>query len=366
VVAVQYDCDNDDFDYVGYSCLISDVVSIDSLTRLSYHVQTKSCTIGLVAFKLLGGKFWAISPSSYTHLGAFARGSLPATERYATASQRAEVGKLGRIFGCHTCGARSRSFVGDHMPPKVVAEQLAKRSWLLGGKRHVQFRFYPQCVKCSGMQGGILSKATLELRNNRRASHQLHKIRSNAYFHGWKFRPIHHLAGGVVAVVAVGGVSDEDLDDENRSRYATIHRHLIGSLQTAQKEAAKFLPYLDDENTSRYATIHRHLNGNLQTARKEVANFYDENRSRYATLHRHLNGNLQTAQKEAAKFYDGNRSRYATIHRHLNGNLQTAQKEAAKFYDGNRSRYATIHRHLNGNLQTAQKESAKFLSSLAR
>jgi hypothetical protein len=26
------------------------------------------CALGLIAFKLLGGRFWAISPSSYTHL----------------------------------------------------------------------------------------------------------------------------------------------------------------------------------------------------------------------------------------------------------------------------------------------------------
>jgi hypothetical protein len=313
-------------------------------------VQTKSCTIGLVAFKLLGGKFWAISPSSYTHIGSFARGSLPATERYATVLQRAKVGKLGRMFGCHTCGARSRSFIGDHMPPKIVAEQLARRSWLLGGKRPVQFRFYPQCVKCSHKQGGILSRATLELRKSRRAAHQLHKIRSNAYFHGWKFRPIHHLVGGVVAATAVGGATPEDPDDENRSRYATIRRHLNGNLQTAQKEAAKF-----------YDVVAAPGIGGVT-----AEDLDDENRSRYATIHRHLSGNLQTAQKEAAKFYVENRSRYATIHRHLNGNLQTAQKKAVKFYNGNRSRYTTIHRQLNGNLQTAQKKAAKFLASPAR
>ena len=64
--------------------------------------------VGLIAFKGLGGRFWSVSPSSFTHLGSFARRmrSLPATDAYATKAQRKVINELGKTFGCHTCGDR--------------------------------------------------------------------------------------------------------------------------------------------------------------------------------------------------------------------------------------------------------------------
>lgn len=64
--------------------------------------------VGLIAFKGLGGRFWSISPSSYTHLGSFARRiySLPATDAYATKSERILIKRFGKVSGCHTCGTR--------------------------------------------------------------------------------------------------------------------------------------------------------------------------------------------------------------------------------------------------------------------
>jgi hypothetical protein len=101
----------------------------------------------------MGGRFWAISPSSYTNLGIFARPklSIAATERYATTSQRAAVERIGRAMGCHTCGSRmiltrtvdAVKLHGDHMPPKLVAHQMNQqwiRKWL---GRPVPFRLFP-------------------------------------------------------------------------------------------------------------------------------------------------------------------------------------------------------------------------------
>ena len=64
--------------------------------------------VGLIAYKGIGGRFWSISPSSYTHLGSFARRvySLPATDAYATKQERVLIKRFGKIAGCHTCGDR--------------------------------------------------------------------------------------------------------------------------------------------------------------------------------------------------------------------------------------------------------------------
>lgn len=209
----------------------------------------------------MGGRFWAIAPSSYTHLGSFARASLPATENYASPVQRAKLERLGRLWGCHTCGSRrlfsfksnsAARFVGDHMPPKAVAEQMNKSwsRWLLRRGRPVSFRFYPQCVSCSSKQGSILSKATQELRARssktnpfapRRAVPLLHRAGggANAYFHGTSFR-INHLAGGVVAGVAVVGATPHDLKNENRWRYARMHNKLKQEVQDKWRRAARY------------------------------------------------------------------------------------------------------------------------------
>lgn len=224
-----------------------------ALTILSLTLLPISCTIGLVAFKLLGGRFWAIAPSSYTHLGSFARTrwSLPAGKSYATAAQRAKIERLGRMAGCHTCGSHklfslssSARFVGDHMPPKSVAEQMNRtwyRRYLVGP---VKFRFFPQCVSCSQKQGSILSKATQELRSFRGGIRvpQLHNAGGgrNAYFHGFKFR-INHLTGGLLGGLAVVGVSPDDLEDENRSRYASLQQRLTQSIQKSCQRVANAL-----------------------------------------------------------------------------------------------------------------------------
>ena len=130
--------------------------------------------IGLLTYKGLGGRFWSISPSNLTNLGSFARTtfSIPATDKYATQAQRKAIERLGRTFGCHTCGSRriiSRSkngvkFIADHMPPQSAVKQMNERWYRQVFGMKVKQRFYPQCVSCSNLQGGILSEATRQLR----------------------------------------------------------------------------------------------------------------------------------------------------------------------------------------------------------
>lgn len=202
------------------------------------------CVLGMLTFQLLGGRFWAVAPSSYTHLGSFARFSLPATEKYATSSQRAALERLGRWVGCHTCGShmffrnKLPRFHGDHMPPKAVAQQM-NAQWFqrLTGMK-VKFRFFPQCIECSNMQGKILSSATNELRaasfwNNK--PNLKHAGGGNlAYFHGFRFRPF-HLAGTVIAAVTVVDACDDDIDQGNRRRYYNVQERIEDCCRDARE-----------------------------------------------------------------------------------------------------------------------------------
>jgi len=167
--------------------------------------------IGLLAFKLFGGRFWGVAPSSFTHLGSFARASLPATGSYASANQRIQIERLGKIFGCHTCGSKMRAkpmlsvkFHGDHMPPKSVASQMNNVWWrkIVGSK--VGFRFYPQCIDCSNTQGNLLGGAVLSAKNLYLPIASLAHAGggSKAFNHGLVPR-MYHLAGGVVGLMSL-------------------------------------------------------------------------------------------------------------------------------------------------------------------
>ena len=101
-------------------------------------------------------------PSSLTSLGAFsdtARASLPATLKYASASERAAIQSLGLRFGCHTCGVKSSvQWIADHQPPQKIAALRDARWWkrlpFLGAP--TAQRFYPQCAPCSQKQSAAV------------------------------------------------------------------------------------------------------------------------------------------------------------------------------------------------------------------
>lgn len=157
------------------------------------------CLMGMATFKLLGGRFWAIAPSSYTAPGsyAYAKDSLPATEKFATTSQSAKLGKMFKRRGCHTCGTRtSETVVGDHMPPRSIGVLL----------KNPNYRFYAQCKRCSSHQGGILATASKQSQGweTKKQAKFLHGSGGGlaAYNHGAQFR-INHLTGGIYGAMTM-------------------------------------------------------------------------------------------------------------------------------------------------------------------
>ena len=119
-------------------------------------------------FRLQGGRFRAIAPSSLYNPGAFGQvsGSIPASGReYATTSERAQLLALGKKHGCHTCGRRwFTGFVGDHMPPNYLVKPGQKQ------------RFYPQCTTCSNLQGATIRAGKVKLMSH---------WSSPRYYHLW-------------------------------------------------------------------------------------------------------------------------------------------------------------------------------------
>lgn len=162
-------------------------VALTSARRIFFG----SCLTGLVAFKLLGGRFWAIAPSSYIKPGSFARQSLPATEGYiGGGSKNKQLQQIYNTWGCHTCGSKAGNAIGDHMPPRSIGVL----------QKQVNYRFFPHCGTCSNEQGGILSGATSKLNPKWKVGKQIRFLEaagggSAAYNHGAQFR-INHLTGG--------------------------------------------------------------------------------------------------------------------------------------------------------------------------
>jgi hypothetical protein len=85
-------------------------------------------------------------------LGPFAVESQPARGpgRSWTSEEIRENNRIGRTYGCHTCGTKdpgtvSGNFVGDHQDPNAVNSE---------GRPG---RIYPHCLACSRGQGGYVS-----------------------------------------------------------------------------------------------------------------------------------------------------------------------------------------------------------------
>jgi len=117
------------------------------------EVQNVSYIVGSMGmFRLLGGRFKSVLASDILKPGAFARESIDASKTYATTSERESIAKLGKKYGCHTCGQSRkatlipRDFHADHQPPLTVAKEKIL---------NVSHRFYPQCQECSGVQATV-------------------------------------------------------------------------------------------------------------------------------------------------------------------------------------------------------------------
>lgn len=104
-----------------------------------------------LVFRILGGRFRSSLPSNLIKPGAFARASIPARKsRAISVTARERLNKIGKKFGCHTCGRKwlVHKFHRDHQPPSALVKE---------GQTQV---FYPQCQRCSAVQGGAVAQGS--------------------------------------------------------------------------------------------------------------------------------------------------------------------------------------------------------------
>lgn len=139
---------------------------------------------GVVVFRALGGRFGAVLPSNLLRPGAFAVEWVPALRESEAAlpKEREVIKALGSRHGCHSCGERiGVEFVADHQPPSSLIGNHRNGSTKSPIPNPLLQRFYPQCVKCSRIQGGILAGG-----NGKAVSHP-QAVRT----HVLSFRPYH-------------------------------------------------------------------------------------------------------------------------------------------------------------------------------
>ena len=118
-------------------------------------------TVGsVIIFRALGGKFNSMLPSNLMFPGAFAVEWVPALKEseFATSGERVVLNSMGQKHGCHSCGKRKWThFVGDHQPPSKILSNFPSQAISESSNMPLQ-RFYPQCSKCSNLQGGLLTR----------------------------------------------------------------------------------------------------------------------------------------------------------------------------------------------------------------
>ena len=77
--------------------------------------------------------------------------SARSTSQRFTVAERAEINRIGKTTGCHTCGTtnpgtKSGNFVPDHQPPSALAQEGTPQ------------QLYPQCINCSREQGLAIAR----------------------------------------------------------------------------------------------------------------------------------------------------------------------------------------------------------------
>lgn len=156
------------------------VATVCAGSMLAYQNDREAAIpCGVAAFLLLGGRALSFTPSSVVAVGAFGRKCIGGDASYASLAQRSKIAKLGRRFGCHTCGKRLGSFIADHQPPLEI---IRRRSWWKALAK-ARYKYYPQCTVCSNRQAAVLrSKRLVDMRIN----------------HFFTLRP-HHFTGALVS-----------------------------------------------------------------------------------------------------------------------------------------------------------------------
>ncbi|CAI5496485.1 unnamed protein product [Closterium sp. Naga37s-1] len=91
--------------------------SIGQWPSMSPRQAAAHVVVGLLAFKMLGGRFCNLMPSDVQKRGAFVSFSLPAKgSKYATGNSRGLIKDLFHRYGCHHCGTRRGECIADHIP----------------------------------------------------------------------------------------------------------------------------------------------------------------------------------------------------------------------------------------------------------
>ena len=114
-----------------------------------------SAGLGVVVYRVLGGRFTSVLPSHYWGPGAFAREWLPAQVEYASSIERQLIQEIGSRRGCHSCGNFTSKYISDHQPPNAILKKQLSPGQDLSSYMSRQ-RFYPHCESCSKKQGHSL------------------------------------------------------------------------------------------------------------------------------------------------------------------------------------------------------------------
>ena len=152
---------------------------------LSWPGLLTASLAGAALFRLLGWRLCSLFPSDLRAVGSFSRDSrrllpskrvsahsLPATrgQEYASEFERGSIAAIGRLDGCHQCGARSTPgdrWVADHMPTnKAVRSDSRWYHYLWGVNGNMPQRYYPHCPECSQLQSAAVKQHFPALRYN--------------------------------------------------------------------------------------------------------------------------------------------------------------------------------------------------------
>ncbi|KII65338.1 hypothetical protein RF11_02758 [Thelohanellus kitauei] len=118
----------------------------------SYQDIIVMFVFGILLYRfILWENFMRILPSDLTSPGAFCRrdGRIKAPDNpIITSTIRRSIQKIGKKYGCHSCGRKASEFIVDHIPPTSLF-----RNGILG-QRVTQY-LYPQCALCSHKQSKI-------------------------------------------------------------------------------------------------------------------------------------------------------------------------------------------------------------------
>ena len=139
-----------------------------------------SAVSSAILFRAFSGRFSSVLPSHLLKPGAFAREWIPVRSTQSTERQRHIVRELGKTHGCHSCGTRGvKQFHADHQPPTKIHSSSGGGGGevLSDGSSSLSQRLYPQCGRCSSLQGTVLAHSS----RNKWSSIRTHTLSLRAY-----------------------------------------------------------------------------------------------------------------------------------------------------------------------------------------